>query len=82
MNAHASFLWVIKIRRRGGVWRRHCRALLRKHVLPLLNSPLPRLQVSGHVVSMLPGYNEMPLVLGWGAFVRFTGVVAGVLVGS
>jgi hypothetical protein len=61
------------------VWRRHCRALLRKHVLPLLYSPLPRVNVLGHVVSIPPGYSEALLALDGaeGAFRDFTGVEGG-----
>jgi hypothetical protein len=40
------------------VCSRHCRALLRKQVLPLLNSPGPRLHDSGHVRSTPPGNSE------------------------
>lgn len=34
------------------MWRRHCNALLRKQVLPLLKRPVPRLKLGGHERSM------------------------------
>jgi hypothetical protein len=61
------------------VWRRHCRALLRKQVFPLLRSPLPRTKESGHVVSIPPGYSEALLEFDGaeGTFSDFTGVEGG-----
>ena len=49
--------------RSGGVWKRHCKALFRKQVLPLLYSPAPLLNDGGHAVSMVPGYKDLTLVL-------------------
>lgn len=61
------------------MWRRHCRALLRKHVFPLLYSPLPRVNEPGHVDSIPPGYSEALLAFDGaeGVFKDFTGVEGG-----
>ena len=50
------------------MWRRHCKALLRKQVLPLLYSPLPMVSEMGHEVSTPPGYRE--------ALLKFDGAVS------
>jgi len=67
------------MRRSGGVWRRHCRALLRKHVFPPLYSPLPWVKGLGHVDSMPPGYSEALLAFDEtvGTFGHFTGIEGG-----
>jgi hypothetical protein len=54
------------MRKRGGVCRRHCKALFRKHVLPLLYNPTPTLGTWGHVVSRTPVYRDVALPLGDG----------------
>lgn len=45
--------------------RRHCRALFRKHVLPLLYNPFAAvvLELNGHVVSITPVYRGATLAL-------------------
>jgi hypothetical protein len=66
------------------VCSRHCRALLRKHVLPLLNSPLPMLHVIGQVESITPRNKEALLAFDGGSavFADFTGVDGGGLASS
>lgn len=44
----------------GGVCKRHCRALLRKHVFPMLLRPDPTLAEFGHVVTIVPVNNDFP----------------------
>jgi hypothetical protein len=43
---------------RGDVWRRHCSALLRKHVFPVLTKPHPLTAPDGQDVSMGWSYND------------------------
>lgn len=59
-DAHFS-VCSINILRRGGVWNRHCKALFRKHVLPLLYRPFAMLDFIGHAVSIVPSYREVTL---------------------
>jgi hypothetical protein len=63
MYGQSSFLWTIRSLRSGGVWKRHCKALFRKQVLPLLYNPAPLLNDGGHAVSMVPGYKDLTLAL-------------------
>ena len=63
MYEQSSFLCTIRSRRSGGVWKRHCKALFRKQVLPLLYNPAPLLNDGGHAVSMVPRYKDLTLVL-------------------
>ena len=58
MDIHFSFGCAIRIRTSGAVWSRHCRALLRKQVLPVLLKPRPMQDLSGQVVSIGPVYND------------------------
>ena len=63
MHEQSSFSCTIRSLRSGGVWKRHCKALFRKHVLPLLYNPMPLLNDGGHATSMVPGYNDLTLTL-------------------
>jgi len=63
MYEQSSFLCTIRSLRSGGVWKRHCKALFRKHVLPLLYNPAPLLNDGGHAVSMVPEYKDLTLAL-------------------
>ena len=51
-DKHFSFLCSSRIRASGAVCSRHCRALLRKQVLPVLLKPRPTLEFGGQVVSI------------------------------
>jgi len=57
VDIHFSFRCSIRIRTSGAVCSRHCRALLRKQVLPVLLKPRPTPDFSGQVVSIGPVYN-------------------------
>lgn len=63
MYKQSSFLCTIRSLRSGGVWKRHCKALFRKHVLPLLYNPAPLLNDGGHAMSMVSGYRDLTLAL-------------------
>jgi hypothetical protein len=62
-DKHFDSICSSSIRRSGGVWKRHCKALLRKHVLPLLYKPLAVLQFNGQVVSITPVWRGAALPL-------------------
>ena len=59
----SSFLCTIRSLRSGGVWKRHCKALFKKQVLPLLYNPAPLLNDGGQAMSMVPGYKDLTLAL-------------------
>jgi hypothetical protein len=63
MYEQSSFLCTIRSLRSGGVWKRHCKALFRKHVFPLLYNPAPLLNDGGQAMSIAPGYKDLTLVL-------------------
>ena len=63
MYEQSSFLCTIRSLRSGGVWKRHCNALFRKQVLPLLYNPAPLLNDGGHAMSIVPGYKDLTLAL-------------------
>ena len=58
MDVHLSFRCSNRIRTSGAVCSRHCRALLRKQVLPMLLKPRPTPDFSGQVVSIGPVYRD------------------------
>lgn len=49
---------------------RHCNALFRKHVFPVLFNPQPTGSFCGHDVSIVPVYSEVLLELAAGALFR------------
>ena len=58
LDAHlSSFPCRISTFTNGGVWSKHCNALLRKHVFPEFTKPHPLMAPEGHESSMGWSYN-------------------------